>query len=112
MQLKRMKQIEVEKDILMQGLEAVDRAREWYLKQIAVVQDKMQYIGKMGYSVSIFSIFRIDRLLLHCALCFTLSNWQLMIVLRSMYFYELNGSTLVNFILEPFLIVLLKDFIT
>ena len=33
-QLKRMKQIEQEKDVLMQGLQAVERAREWYLKQV------------------------------------------------------------------------------
>lgn len=44
--LKRMKQLEQEKDVLLQGLESVDRARDWYLKQIAVVQDKMKYIGK------------------------------------------------------------------
>ncbi|XP_014247982.1 suppressor APC domain-containing protein 2 [Cimex lectularius] len=48
--LKRMKQIELEKDVLMQGLEAVDRARDWYLKQISAVQDKMKYLGRMGHS--------------------------------------------------------------
>ncbi|KAK9499777.1 hypothetical protein O3M35_002749 [Rhynocoris fuscipes] len=48
--LKRMKQIELEKDVLMQGLEAVDRARDWYLKQIAAVQEKMKYLGRMGHS--------------------------------------------------------------
>ncbi|KAL1117243.1 hypothetical protein AAG570_004569, partial [Ranatra chinensis] len=48
--LKRMKQIEVEKDVLMQGLEAVDRARDWYMKQIAAVQEKMKYLGRMGHS--------------------------------------------------------------
>ncbi|XP_073975283.1 suppressor APC domain-containing protein 2 [Rhodnius prolixus] len=48
--LKRMKQIELEKDVLMQGLEAVDRAREWYLKQISAVQEKMKYLGRMGHS--------------------------------------------------------------
>ncbi|KAF6202021.1 hypothetical protein GE061_004417 [Apolygus lucorum] len=48
--LKRMKQIELEKDVLMQGLEAVDRARDWYLKQIAAVQEKMKYLGRMGHT--------------------------------------------------------------
>lgn len=52
--LKRMKQIEQEKEVLMQGLSAVEKAREWYLKQVAVVQDKMKYLGKMGYVVSCF----------------------------------------------------------
>ena len=41
-----MKQLEQEKDILLQGLEAVDRARDWYQKQIQAVQDKQKYIGK------------------------------------------------------------------
>ncbi|CAH0547903.1 unnamed protein product [Brassicogethes aeneus] len=47
--LKRMKQIEQEKDVLMQGLGAVDKAREWYLKQVAAVQEKMKYLGRMGH---------------------------------------------------------------
>ena len=41
-----MKQLEQEKDILLQGLELVDRARDWYQKQIQAVQDKQKYIGK------------------------------------------------------------------
>lgn len=44
--LKRMKQLEQEKDILLQGLEGVDKARAWYLKQIVSVHDKMKYIGQ------------------------------------------------------------------
>lgn len=63
-----MKQIEQEKEVsyvtlvlkhfwmfvkvLMNGLGAVERARDWYLKQIAVVQDKMKYLGRMGHVVS------------------------------------------------------------
>lgn len=51
--LKRMKQIEQEKDVLLQGLSAVEEAREWYLKQLAEVQDKMRYAGRTGaYVVS------------------------------------------------------------
>ncbi|XP_039286493.1 suppressor APC domain-containing protein 2 [Nilaparvata lugens] len=46
--LKRMKQIEQEKEILQLGLQAVDRARDWYLKQMAAVHDKMKYLGRMG----------------------------------------------------------------
>lgn len=48
LQLKRIKQIEQEKDVLMQGLTAVERAREWYLKQVAIVQEKMKYLGRVG----------------------------------------------------------------
>lgn len=50
--LKRMKQIEQEKDVLMQGLNAIEKARDWYLKQIAAVQEKMKYLGRMGHVVS------------------------------------------------------------
>lgn len=50
--LKRMKQIEQEKDVLMQGLSAIEKAREWYLKQVASVQEKMKYLGRMGHVVS------------------------------------------------------------
>lgn len=51
--LKRMKQIEQEKDVLMHGLSAVEKAREWYLKQVAAVQEKMKYLGRMGHVVSV-----------------------------------------------------------
>lgn len=52
--LKRMKQIEQEKDVLLQGLNAVEEAREWYLKQLSEVQEKMRHAGRMGvYVVSI-----------------------------------------------------------
>ncbi|KAL3276225.1 hypothetical protein HHI36_020941 [Cryptolaemus montrouzieri] len=47
--LKRMKQIEQEKDVLMQGLQAVEKAREWYMKQVAALQEKMKYLGRMGH---------------------------------------------------------------
>ncbi|XP_019870520.1 suppressor APC domain-containing protein 2 [Aethina tumida] len=47
--LKRMKQIEQEKDVLMQGLGAVEKARDWYLKQVSIVQEKMKYLGRMGH---------------------------------------------------------------
>ncbi|KAJ8965890.1 hypothetical protein NQ317_014285 [Molorchus minor] len=29
--------------------ECVEKAREWYLKQVAVVQEKMKYLGRMGH---------------------------------------------------------------
>lgn len=46
--LKRLKQIEQEKEVLVQGLGAVEKAREWYLKQLAIVQDKIKYLGRVG----------------------------------------------------------------
>lgn len=43
-----MKQMEQEKEVLLDGLKAVDQAREWYLKQVASVTEKMKYLGRMG----------------------------------------------------------------
>lgn len=37
----------------MEGLNAVDKAQEWYLKQIAIVQDKIKNLGRMGTHVVI-----------------------------------------------------------
>jgi flagellar biosynthesis/type III secretory pathway chaperone len=69
-QLKRMKQIEQEKDVLMQGLQAVERAREWYLKQVAAVQEKMKYLGRMGShmvsSISEEYIRNTSQNIVHC----------------------------------------------
>lgn len=30
----------------MHGLQAVERAKDWYHKQIAAVQEKMKYLGR------------------------------------------------------------------
>lgn len=50
-QMKRMKQIEQEKDVLIQGLTAVDKTREWYLKQISATQEKIKHVARMGSHV-------------------------------------------------------------
>ncbi|KAM3959087.1 suppressor APC domain-containing protein 2 [Aphomia sociella] len=60
--LKRMKQIEQEKDVLLQGLTAVEEAREWYLKQLGEVQEKMRYAGRMGAYVEPWSEAHQERL--------------------------------------------------
>ncbi|XP_071981567.1 suppressor APC domain-containing protein 2 isoform X2 [Engystomops pustulosus] len=44
--LKKMKEMEHEKDLLLQGLELVDRARDWYLQQIHNVQEQQRSLGK------------------------------------------------------------------
>lgn len=51
-QIRRMKQLEQEKDVLLQGLEVIDRARDWYLKEIASLSDKQTFAEKSSYSVS------------------------------------------------------------
>lgn len=66
--MKRMKQIEQEKDVLLQGLAAVDKAREWYLKQISATQEKIKHLGRMGSHVvyKILFIPKNRRMLLTC----------------------------------------------
>lgn len=44
--LRRMKQLEQEKDMLLHGLRVVERARDWYLQRISSVQEKMQNTSK------------------------------------------------------------------
>ncbi|XP_026680251.1 suppressor APC domain-containing protein 2 isoform X5 [Diaphorina citri] len=60
--LKRMKQIELERDILMQGLQAVEKAKDWYSKQIAGVQEKMKYLGRMGSHTDQWSEAQQERI--------------------------------------------------
>uniref|UniRef100_A0A8C5QCC3 Suppressor APC domain containing 2 n=1 Tax=Leptobrachium leishanense TaxID=445787 RepID=A0A8C5QCC3_9ANUR len=44
--LKKMKELEQDKDFLIQGLEMVERARDWYLQQIHAVQEHQRNLGK------------------------------------------------------------------
>ncbi|KAK3088026.1 hypothetical protein FSP39_013661 [Pinctada imbricata] len=44
--IKRMKQLETEKDVLLRGLDMVEKAREWYHKQVLTVEEKLKYVGK------------------------------------------------------------------
>ncbi|XP_061459840.1 suppressor APC domain-containing protein 2 [Rhineura floridana] len=44
--LKQMKELEREKDFLLQGLEMVERARAWYHQQIHVLQEHQKRLGK------------------------------------------------------------------
>ena len=41
-----MKQYEQEKDVLLQGLEMVEQARQWFHKQIVSVQEKQKTVGR------------------------------------------------------------------
>ncbi|CAG9761775.1 unnamed protein product [Ceutorhynchus assimilis] len=71
--LKRMKQIEQEKEVLMTGLSAVEKARDWYLKQVAGVQEKMKYLGRMGH-VETWSESQQERLELQRARVFEVNR--------------------------------------
>lgn len=48
--IRRMKQLEQEKDILLQGHETAERLRDWYHKQIATVTEKQNYVEKTSCS--------------------------------------------------------------
>ena len=58
LQIRRMKQLEQEKDVLLQGLEVVERAREWYHKQISTVTEKQNYAEKTSCSVCLLFFFK------------------------------------------------------
>lgn len=44
--LKRIRHFEEEKDLLLDGLHAVEKAQEWYFRQIALIQEKMKSLGR------------------------------------------------------------------
>uniref|UniRef100_A0A663NDI4 Suppressor APC domain containing 2 n=1 Tax=Athene cunicularia TaxID=194338 RepID=A0A663NDI4_ATHCN len=46
LQLKHMKELEQEKDFLLQGLELVERTREWYHQHIQFMQERQRLLGK------------------------------------------------------------------
>ena len=55
-QIKRMQQIEQEREILLGGLNAVHQARDWYLKHIAIIQDKLRYASRDGSHPADYSL--------------------------------------------------------
>ncbi|XP_014675382.1 PREDICTED: suppressor APC domain-containing protein 2-like [Priapulus caudatus] len=46
--VKRMKQLEQEKVMLFQGLEAIEKARDWYHLQVVDVQERQKQLGATG----------------------------------------------------------------
>ncbi|NXX80275.1 SAPC2 protein, partial [Urocolius indicus] len=44
--LKHMKELEQEKDFLLQGLELLERARDWYHQHIQLMQERQRLLGK------------------------------------------------------------------
>ncbi|CAG0893808.1 unnamed protein product [Cyprideis torosa] len=48
--LRRLQQVEAERDMLLRGLQVLERAREWYHSQLAVVNDKMKDIARHSSS--------------------------------------------------------------
>ncbi|XP_066589718.1 suppressor APC domain-containing protein 2 isoform X2 [Prorops nasuta] len=82
--MKRMKHIEQEKDVLLQGLAAVDKAREWYLRQVSQTQEKIKQLGRMGSHVEQWTEAQQERLELQRArvlevnrhLAALISSWE------------------------------------
>ncbi|XP_026461961.1 suppressor APC domain-containing protein 2-like [Ctenocephalides felis] len=60
--LRRLKQLEQERSLLLRGLEAVDAAREWYRERVAAVQDGMRWLGRAGARVEQWSESHQERL--------------------------------------------------
>lgn len=54
--IKRLKLLEQEKDILLQGLDAVERARNWYIQQITAVSDRLEQVSKWDTPHSEYSM--------------------------------------------------------
>lgn len=77
--LKKMKQIEQEKDVLMQGLQAIEKARDWYFKQIGAVQDKMKCLGRMGSHMEQWTEAQQERLELQRARVLEVNRHLLML---------------------------------
>ncbi|XP_052788122.1 uncharacterized protein LOC128222967 [Mya arenaria] len=48
--IRRMKQLEQERDVLIQGLDVVERARDWYLSQISTVAERQAFAEKTSCS--------------------------------------------------------------
>ncbi|OTF82116.1 hypothetical protein BLA29_003546, partial [Euroglyphus maynei] len=46
--VKRFQQFEQEKEILIRGLAEIERTKEWYLKQISAIQDRINIVGRSG----------------------------------------------------------------
>ncbi|XP_054710319.1 suppressor APC domain-containing protein 2-like isoform X3 [Uloborus diversus] len=54
--IKRLKLLEQEKDFLLQGMDVVERARNWYLQQISNVNDKLERVSKWDIPHSEYSM--------------------------------------------------------
>ncbi|CAG0917191.1 unnamed protein product [Notodromas monacha] len=46
--LKRLKQVEQEREMLLTGLKTLDKARDWYLGQVSIVEEKLRDVGRNG----------------------------------------------------------------
>ena len=60
LQIRRLRQLEAERDMLYQGLDVVERARVWYKQQLQSIFDRIQYLPQGSNDpVSIFNFHMI-----------------------------------------------------
>lgn len=48
--LKRLKHFEEQREVLLLGLDAINKAKDWYMQQLHNIQDKIKYLSRMGSS--------------------------------------------------------------
>ncbi|XP_028571211.2 suppressor APC domain-containing protein 2 [Podarcis muralis] len=53
--LKQLKELEKEKDLLLQGLELVEKVREWYHQQIHALQQRQKQLGSGRVHIDLFA---------------------------------------------------------
>lgn len=55
-----MKQLEQEKAMLIQGLEAIEKSRDWYHKQLLDVQERQKQLGNTDAMVSCTIVMHVE----------------------------------------------------
>ncbi|XP_020801228.1 suppressor APC domain-containing protein 2-like [Drosophila serrata] len=60
--LKRMKQLEEQRELLLFGLDGVEKARDWYMQQVLNVQEQIKYFGRLGTRYEQWSELQQERL--------------------------------------------------
>ncbi|XP_017027627.1 suppressor APC domain-containing protein 2 [Drosophila kikkawai] len=60
--LKRMKQLEEQRELLLFGLDGVEKARDWYMQQVLNVQEQIKYFGRLGTRFDQWSELQQERL--------------------------------------------------
>ncbi|XP_001976662.3 suppressor APC domain-containing protein 2 [Drosophila erecta] len=60
--LKRLKQLEEQRELLLFGLDGVEKARDWYMMQVLNVQEQIKYFGRLGTRFEQWSELQQERL--------------------------------------------------
>ncbi|XP_037715628.1 suppressor APC domain-containing protein 2 [Drosophila subpulchrella] len=60
--LKRLKQLEEQRELLLFGLDGVEKARDWYMQQVLNVQEQIKYFGRLGTRFDQWSELQQERL--------------------------------------------------